>query len=154
MNAVADLVCAQNEVDGVVTGLGFDPSRSVLHTSFWPPWPAPRQDFPLKLTHPRGALGHCRIVIPATDTQDEIVFQMLGGTHDVAQVSFDAPCTPLEGGFRQDEPVTVPDGVDAPGPRQFTYTVQDSTAVLFFADIANQNCARGAILSVANRGSG
>ncbi|KAM0789623.1 hypothetical protein ACM66B_000428 [Microbotryomycetes sp. NB124-2] len=89
-----------------------------------------------------------RIAIPATDTNDEIVFQMLGGTHQVAQVSFDQPCTPLEGGFLQPDPVTAPNGTDAPGVQQFTFPVENESDVLYFSDIANNNCARGAIFCV------
>ncbi|KAK4054098.1 hypothetical protein OIV83_001123 [Microbotryomycetes sp. JL201] len=89
-----------------------------------------------------------RIAIPATDTDDEIVFQMLGGTHQVAQVSFTYPCTPLQGGYLQPEPVTAPNGTDAPGVQQFTFPVTENSGPLYFSDIANNNCARGAVFCV------
>ncbi|KAK4054317.1 hypothetical protein OIO90_003550 [Microbotryomycetes sp. JL221] len=89
-----------------------------------------------------------RIQIPQTPTDDQVVFQMLGGTHQVAQVSFDNPCTPLQGGFLQPEPVTAPNGTDAPGVQQFTFAVQDEQGVYYFSDIANGNCQRGAIFCI------
>lgn len=70
-----------------------------------------------------------RIVI-ATDPAAIIVFQMLSGTHQVVQTSFDAPCTPSSGGFSTDT-VTQPIGTDASAASPtFQFTPSDVTSVL------------------------
>lgn len=70
-----------------------------------------------------------RIVI-STDPAAEIVFQMLAGTHQVYQTSFDAPCTPLSGGFSTDT-VTRPAGEDASAASPtFSFTPSDVSSVL------------------------
>lgn len=91
-----------------------------------------------------------RIVISDQTTDNEIVFEFLGGVHRVVQVSPDQPCA-YAGGF--DSGIQrVPAGTQQRAGPSATYQVTNNSAVLYFADIGEDYtpCYLGAIFCVGS----
>lgn len=101
-------------------------------------------------THLTGPLPPRRIVISDQTTDNEIVFEFLGGVHRVVQVSPDQPCAYAAGfdsGIQR-----VPAGTQQRAGPSATYQVTNNSAVLYFADIGEDYtpCYLGAIFCVGS----